>query len=75
MATTIIRLPEVIRRTGLSRSTIYLRMREGTFPMSIPLGPKSVGWSVDEIEEFLQRRIAYRNAPAAARRKFFNTPL
>ncbi|WP_405229564.1 helix-turn-helix transcriptional regulator [Lentisalinibacter sediminis] len=67
MATTIIRLPEVIRRTGLSRSTIYSRMRDGTFPMNIPLGPKCVGWSVDEIEDFLRDRIAHRDARIGSR--------
>lgn len=38
MSHKIMRLPEVIEVTGLSRSTIYLRMNKGSFPLSISLG-------------------------------------
>jgi len=65
MAMAILRLPAVKTRTGLSRSSIYLRMFERTFPASIALGPRSVGWLESEIEEWLQRRIdASRKAAA-----------
>ena len=53
----ILRLPEVKARTGLSRSTIYLRMSEGTFPQSISLGPRNVGWVASEIDEWISDRI------------------
>ena len=49
MATTILRLPAVKSRTGLSRSTIYLRVAEGNFPTPIPLGGRAVGWIEEEI--------------------------
>ncbi len=59
----ILRLPEVIARTGLSRSTIYFRISAGTFPKAINLGGRAVGWLETEIEEWLQNRIdASRNA-------------
>ena len=54
---TILRLPDVKRSTGLSRSTIYLRIAQGTFPKPVRLGERSVGWLEAEIQEWLQRRI------------------
>ena len=45
MKHSIIRLPEVTKRTGLSRSTIYDRIRENAFPQPIQLGhSRNVGW-------------------------------
>ncbi len=57
MATIILRLPTVKARTGLSRSTIYLRIAEGRFPTSISLGGRAVGWLESEIDEWLDRQI------------------
>ncbi|MDP1672843.1 MAG: AlpA family transcriptional regulator [Burkholderiales bacterium] len=53
----ILRLPAVKTRTGLSRSTIYLRVSEGKFPKPIALGPRAVGWIDLEIEAWMQERI------------------
>ncbi|MBT3309304.1 MAG: AlpA family transcriptional regulator [Gammaproteobacteria bacterium] len=53
----ILRLPTVKDRTGLSRSTIYLRISEGTFPKPISLGSRAVGWIESEINEWLEQRI------------------
>lgn len=58
MAQVILRLPAVKARTGLSRSTIYLRVAEGTFPKSVALGPRAVGWIEAEITEWIAQRIA-----------------
>lgn len=49
----VLRRRSVEERTGLARSTIYRRMRDGTFPPSISLGGRIVGWRVAEIERFL----------------------
>jgi len=54
---TILRLPDVNRSTGLSRSAIYLRITQGTFPKPVSLGGRAVGWLEAEIQEWLQRRI------------------
>jgi prophage regulatory protein len=54
---TILRLPDMKRSTGLSRSTIYLRITQGTFPKPVSLGRRAVGWLEAEIQEWLQRRI------------------
>ncbi len=62
---TILRLPKVKKSIGLSRSTIYLRIAEGTFPKPVSLGGRAVGWLEAEIQEGLQRRIeASRKARA-----------
>lgn len=51
---TILRLPAVKARTGLSRSTIYARIRAGSFPRPVKLGgPRAVGWVASDIDEFL----------------------
>ncbi len=51
---TVLRLPEVKARTGLSRSTIYFRIAQGSFPKPISLGGRAVGWLEAEIQEWLQ---------------------
>jgi prophage regulatory protein len=53
----ILRLPDVRRRVGLSRSSIYLQVAEGTFPRPISLGPRAVGWLASEIQSWLQMRV------------------
>lgn len=57
MATTILRLPTVKARTGLSRSTIYLRISEGRFPKPVSLGDRAVGWVEAEITDWLNQQI------------------
>jgi prophage regulatory protein len=50
---TILRLPAVKLSTGLSRSTIYLRISNGTFPRPVSLGARAVGWLESEVEAWL----------------------
>lgn len=57
MAKVVLRLPRVKARTGLSRSTIYLRIAEGTFPKPVSLGDRAVGWLESEIESWLSSRV------------------
>jgi len=57
MTTSILRLPDVKARTGLSRSTIYLRVSEGAFPAPVSLGGRAVGWIEAEIDEWLAERV------------------
>ena len=58
----IMRLKEVIEKTGLSRSTIYNLISQGKFPKQIELGARSVGWVDTEVDEWLKAKVAYRNA-------------
>jgi len=53
----ILRLPKVKAITGLSRSTIYLRMSEGAFPKHISLGSRAVGWLKSEVNTWMEERI------------------
>ncbi len=54
---TIWRLPVVMSRTGLARSSIYHKISQGEFPEPINLGPRAVGWLRDEVEEWIQDKI------------------
>lgn len=53
----ILRRKQVEQRTGLSRSTIYLRVAQGNFPKVVSLGARAVGWLESEIEEWLNSRV------------------
>jgi prophage regulatory protein len=55
--TRILRNKEVQHRTGLSRSTLYLAIKNGTFPAPITLGAHSVGWLSCEIDKWINCRI------------------
>lgn len=48
-----LRLDEVLHITGLSRNTIYRRIREGTFPRQIQIGPNSVAWRQSAILQWM----------------------
>ena len=52
-----LRLPEVMARTGLSRSTIYVRLEQGCFPRPVSLGSRAVGWVEAEVDEWMRERI------------------
>ena len=65
MTHTILRLPAVKASTGLSRSTIYVRVSQGTFPKPVSLGGRAVGWLKAEIQEWLERRIEASRKAAA----------
>jgi prophage regulatory protein len=54
---TILRRPQVQQRTGLSRSTLYQYIKEGVFPRSISLGPRSVGWLESDVSDWIAQRI------------------
>ena len=56
MANVILRLPAVRTRTGLSRSTIYLRVSDGSFPRTISLGARAVGWLESEVEGWISAK-------------------
>lgn len=56
MQNRILRLNEVIQLTGLSRSSIYSFMAQGSFPTPIKLGARAVGWNEGKILEWLSQR-------------------
>jgi len=50
----ILRFPEVVNKTGLSRSTVYGRIRSGEFPSPVPLGSgRAVGFLEREVNGWI----------------------
>ena len=60
----IVRLPAVQARTGLGRSTIYVRLAEGSFPRPVQLGARAVGWIEEVVDEWIRQRIALSRGEA-----------
>jgi len=58
MTPTILRLPAIKTSTGLSRSTIYLRIAQGVFPKPVSLGGRAVGWPESEVASLNAARIS-----------------
>lgn len=54
----LLRLPEVKESTGLSKSSIYARISEGTFPKQIPLGPRLVVWVESDIQNWIAEQVS-----------------
>jgi prophage regulatory protein len=57
MTNRILRFPEVAARTGLSRSRLYQAMSEGTFPSSISIGARAIGWIEAEVTAWIDYQI------------------
>ena len=53
----LLRINEVITRTGLSRSTLYLRIKQGSFPRPISLGSRASAWVSSEIDQWVEHQI------------------
>ena len=62
----ILRCKQACEKTGESRSAFYSGVRTGRWPKPIELGPRSVGWIDEELEEAIRRRIEERDAKAGA---------
>lgn len=60
MATTnnVLRLPDVMKITGMKKPTIYYGIRRGTFPKPIKLGERMSGWMESDIQIWIAGRIA-----------------
>lgn len=57
MTDRIIRLSEVKSKTGLSRSSIYERIKNGSFPSPIKITNHAVGWIEKEVDGWIAQRI------------------
>lgn len=57
----IIRLKEVMHKTGLARSTVYKYMAENRFPISVKLTEHCVGWLESEVEDWIAKLISNRS--------------
>ena len=56
----IIRIRTVLDRTGLSRSTLYRKINDGTFPRQVKLGQHSAGWRESAINAWMHNPMFYR---------------
>ena len=55
----ILRMPAVLQLTGLSRTTLWRRVRSADFPPAVRLGgpeTRSVGWHASDVEAWIQNR-------------------
>ncbi|NJC36434.1 prophage regulatory protein [Xanthomonas arboricola] len=59
----LLRLPDVLDRVGMSKSTLYSRIRDKTFPQPLHLGTSSV-WVESEVTDWINDQIASRDKAA-----------
>ena len=52
----LIRIDEVLKRTGLSRSSLYRKMKTGDFPANVALGERARGWYECEVDHWISTR-------------------
>jgi prophage regulatory protein len=69
MVRRLIKMQDVLSRTSLSRTEIYSRMRQGTFPTAVALGPQRVAWDEAEITSWIDGRVRDRGQNEAWRRR------
>lgn len=55
----IIRLPTVLNKTGLSRSTLYRKMEAGTFPRNLQISTRCAGWRESDVDVWLRNPMFY----------------
>ncbi|WP_439570913.1 helix-turn-helix transcriptional regulator [Sphingomonas sp.] len=58
----IIRLPAVLKATGLSRSTLYRKINQGTFPKQIAISERCTGWRESAVNAWLANPANYGRA-------------
>ena len=61
----IIRLKTVLARTGLSRSTVYRKIAEGTFPHQVKISVHGTGWRESAVNRWIDDPIAFRDEGVA----------
>ncbi|HGN1246064.1 TPA: helix-turn-helix transcriptional regulator [Providencia rettgeri] len=54
----LIRLPEVMRRTGYGKAWIYRLIEAGQFPKSVKIGTRSIAFVESEVDEWVANKIA-----------------
>jgi prophage regulatory protein len=60
VADRIVRMKTVLARIGLSRSTIYRKIAEGTFPPRIKISVNGAGWRESDINRWVANPVAWR---------------
>lgn len=57
-----LRLPAVLKRTSLSRSTLYRKIDQGTFPRQVEIGERCAAWRQSDIDEWAHNPMFYEQA-------------
>ncbi|EKO3864752.1 AlpA family transcriptional regulator [Vibrio harveyi] len=57
----LMRLKEVMHICGLSRASIYSFMEDGSFPQSVSLGARAIGWRYQDLQNWIQEKIQERD--------------
>ncbi|WAH53776.1 AlpA family transcriptional regulator [Pseudescherichia vulneris] len=65
MSNSLIRLPEVQRRTGYSKAWIYRLMSQKRFPSAIKIGSRAIAFVESEVDEWINQRIAESRSEVA----------
>lgn len=52
----LIRLPQVIQMTGLTKASIYLKVRNGTFPAPVKISKRAIAWRSDGLQAWIESR-------------------
>ena len=55
----ILRLKSVLERTGLSRSTLYRKIQDRTFPRALRISARCTGWRESDVEAWLRNPESY----------------
>jgi prophage regulatory protein len=55
----MLRLPEVLKRTGLSRTTLYRKVDAGTFPPQIKISTRCAAWRQSAVEDWVRNPVFY----------------
>ena len=63
----VLRLPDVMRRTGKRRTSLLQAIQRGQFPRPIRIGARAIGFVEAEVEDWIDTRIAERDSPDQAR--------
>ena len=61
----ILRIRTVLHCTGLSRSTLYRKINDGSFPLQLRIGEHSAGWRESTINRWMQDPASYRDGASA----------
>ncbi|WP_081851258.1 AlpA family transcriptional regulator [Bradyrhizobium sp. URHD0069] len=59
-----LRVRKVVEMVGFSKTTLYARLKNGTFPKPVILGPQTVAFVESDVLDWMRRQVAQQNATA-----------
>lgn len=65
MSNSLLRLPVVLKQTGLSRSSLYALARKGEFPQPVKISARASAWPAQQVESWIEARIAASRGEAS----------